>query len=110
MNSEERLVLKNKIKEQIVKAEIEIASMEDMTQPIKPENSLGRISRMDAINNKSVQEAALRTKRRQFGQLKVALRRVEEDDFGTCSRCRNPIQQARLMLLPEKSTCVRCSR
>ena len=28
--------------------------------PIAPENAIGRVSRMDAINNKSVNEAALK--------------------------------------------------
>ena len=32
----------------------------EITKPIAPENAIGRISRMDAINNKSVTEAALR--------------------------------------------------
>lgn len=110
MNKEEKEAIKDKIIELISKAEKEIIGMEAMTEPIKPENSLGRISRMDAINNKSVQEAALRTKRRQYSQLRLALTKVDNHDFGICSRCRNSIQQARLILLPEKSTCVRCSR
>ncbi len=109
MDNKERKLLKDKIVELISKAEKEILSMESMTQPIKPENSLGRISRMDAINNKSVQESALRTKRRQYSQLRLALTKVDDEDFGICDRCGNPIQQARLILLPEKINCVRCS-
>ena len=110
MDKSERKILKEKIIALIEKAQNEIISMEAMTEPIKPENSLGRISRMDAINNKSVQEAALRIKRRQFSQLKLALTKIDDKDFGLCSRCRNPIQQARLILLPEKTNCVYCAR
>ena len=110
MNSTDKNELKLKIKALIAKAEKEIVSMEAMTEPIKPENSLGRISRMDAINNKSVQEAALRNKKRQYSQLKLALSKIDEDSFGFCSRCKRPIQQARLILMPEKTTCVHCAR
>ena len=37
----------------------------ELTKPIPPENAIGRVSRMDAINNRSVNEAALRTAEQQ---------------------------------------------
>jgi len=109
MEAADKAILKEKIEALIIKSAKEIISMESMTEPIKPENSLGRISRMDAINNKSVQESALRTKKRQYSQLKLALSKIDDEDFGICSRCKNPIQQARLILLPEKTFCIRCA-
>ena len=39
----------------------QIAEYEELSQPIAPDDSIGRVSRMDAINNKSITEAALRT-------------------------------------------------
>jgi len=51
MDSQERQSLKIKIRELIIKYEADIEATEKMTQPISPENSIGRISRMDAINN-----------------------------------------------------------
>ncbi|NNF22321.1 MAG: TraR/DksA family transcriptional regulator, partial [Saprospiraceae bacterium] len=53
MTTQEREELKVKIEEMIIKYEKDIKDTEKMTQPISPENSIGRISRMDAINNKS---------------------------------------------------------
>ena len=50
--------LREKIQTLIEKFEKEMAQMEDATKPISPENSIGRVSRMDAINNKSVMEAS----------------------------------------------------
>lgn len=35
-------------------------TLEDSCKPIAPDVAIGRISRMDAINNKSVMEASLR--------------------------------------------------
>ena len=32
----------------------DIKGLKEATKPISPENSIGRVSRMDAINNKSV--------------------------------------------------------
>ena len=52
MTVEERKELKLKIQDHIVKVKADIIEIEKMTQPISPENSIGRVSRMDAINNK----------------------------------------------------------
>ena len=49
-----------KLEEAISKTIQKIRRYEEMTQPIAPDNAIGRVSRMDAINNKSVIEAALR--------------------------------------------------
>ena len=37
-----------------------IKDYRELTQPIEPDDAYGRISRMDAINNKSVMDASLR--------------------------------------------------
>jgi len=109
MNKEEKKKIKINIVELIAKTEKEIIELEKNTEPISPENSIGRISRMDAINNKSVMEAALRTKKRKLGNLKHALTKIGSSDFGLCTVCKNPIQTARLIYLPESSRCIRCA-
>ncbi|MEZ5058826.1 MAG: TraR/DksA C4-type zinc finger protein [Saprospiraceae bacterium] len=67
------------------------------------------VSRMDAIQNKSVAEASLRSARKRVTSLKIALKKLEEPGFGKCTRCGNPIQPARLMFMPESTNCVRCA-
>ncbi len=62
MTTADKNDLKKKIEEMILKYEHDIKETEKMVEPVKPENSLGRVSRMDAINNKSVMEASLGTK------------------------------------------------
>lgn len=109
MKAEDRKALKVKILEHIEQVKIDIIELEKMCQPISPENSLGRISRMDAINNKSVADAALRTRKAKLTKLKVAEVKVDEEGFGICHMCKNPIQAMRLMLMPESSRCVRCA-
>ena len=109
MNKNDRKELKKKIEEEILKSEKDIIEIEKLTQPITPENSIGRVSRMDAINNKSVMEAALRTKKAKLTKLKIALSKIDEVDFGLCAMCNNPIQAMRLMFMPESTRCVRCA-
>ena len=69
--------IKIKIEELIAQSKLDIKEMEGLTQPISPENSIGRISRMDAINNKSVMEAALRNKKRKLSKLQMALSNID---------------------------------
>ncbi len=105
----DKIALKKKIIELIAKTEKDLVELEDMTQPVVPENSLGRISRMDAINNKSVMEASLRNNQRRLGKLKAALQKIDSEDFGLCFDCKNPIPEARILFMPESNQCVRCA-
>ena len=109
MTKEDRSLLRQKIASTIVEMEGKLIRMEENVKPISPENSIGRVSRMDAINNKSVSEAALRSAKRKLSSLKFALTKVDEESFGNCTRCRRPIQPARLMYMPESTKCVRCA-
>ena len=110
MTAEQKTDLIAKIHENIAKTEEEIKRLEPMIQPISPENSLGRISRMDAINNKGVAEVSMRSNKRKLSKLKAALVKIDDPGFGTCIRCKRMIAPARLMLMPESTSCVRCAR
>ncbi len=109
MKDSEKKIIVTQIKGLITKMKADIIGLESMTEPVKPENSLGRISRMDAINNKSVMEVSLRNKRDKLTKLKVALANVDTDNYGICMMCKNRIQSARLIYMPESSRCVRCA-
>jgi DnaK suppressor protein len=109
MDAPERKQLKEKIIAAIAKTEEDIVHLEEATQPIAPENSIGRVSRIDAINNKGVSEAALRSARKKLSSLKTALGKIDSPEFGICAGCKQPIPPARLMYLPESKFCVNCA-
>ena len=110
MTTEDRKVLKKKIIEKITETKRKIVLLEEASKPITPENSIGRVSRMDAINNKGVSDAALRNAKRQLNSLELALTKVDSPAFGDCSNCKKTIQPARLMFMPQSTLCVRCAR
>ena len=93
----------------IDKYEADIAETEKNAQPITPENSIGRVSRMDAINNKGVLDAALRNKKAKLLKLKIALDKVDSQDFGICKMCNKIINPARMMFMPESTKCFNCA-
>ena len=84
-------------------------NIESLQKPISPENAIGRISRMDAINNKSINDVALRKAELKLSNLKVALSRIDDPDFGICRKCNQVIPIGRLLLMPQVATCVNCS-
>ncbi len=101
--------LKVKIKAMIVSLQKDILELQELTKPISPENSLGRLTRMDAINNKSVAEASLRNRKRKLGKMHVALVKIDEKGYGICQRCKKVINPKRLLLMPESDMCVNCA-
>jgi DnaK suppressor protein len=105
----DKIVLKTKIIATIAQAEIDMEGMKEATKPISPENSIGRISRMDAINNKGVAEAAMRATKRKLDTLRKALLKIEDPSFGKCSSCGRFIQEARLMYMPQSTECIHCA-
>lgn len=109
MTTEERKELKKKIIEEITKVEKDIVDLTEQSKPIAPENAIGRISRMDAINNKAVSEASLRKSITKLNNLQVALSKVDTAGFGICTRCGKPIQAGRLMYMPESTRCIHCA-
>lgn len=99
-----------KIEQEISKTEKQVEEYKELTKPVEPENAIGRISRMDAINNKSVTEAALRKAKEKLEKLRFALTKVDDEDFGLCYKCKKPIPLGRILIMPQSRTCIRCSQ
>mgnify|MGYP000928860099 CR=1 FL=1 len=109
LSNEEKEKVKIAILKKAQDLDERIAEYRELTKPIPPSEAIGRVSRMDAINNKSVNEAALRQVEKQRQGLDRALQRMDDDRFGLCTRCGEPIPMGRLMLMPGALTCVRCA-
>ncbi len=109
MTQEELKILKRDIKRLITTLQSELIELEKSAAPIAPENSIGRISRMDAINNKGVLDASIRNRKKKLSKLQLALSKVNSPGFGQCVNCKNQINPKRLMLLPESDRCIRCA-
>jgi DnaK suppressor protein len=110
MGKTEKEEIRKRISEEIERTERDIAQYKEMTNPVAPDIAIGRISRMDAITNKSVMEAALREAEDRLSKLRYMQTRVGDDDLGYCAKCKGPIPIGRLMLMPHSIHCVKCAR
>ena len=109
METDQKIKLKENIKNKLKTIKDDIASYALLTKPIAPDNAIGRISRMEAINSKSINEAALvKAKNTQSG-LERALVKIDHPEFGLCRKCEEPIPYARLTIMPEADLCVPCA-
>ena len=106
----EKYHLLHKIKKNLETLAEDLSYLEEATKPIAPENAIGRVSRMDAINNKSVVEESLRQAKDKQGKLQEALNNISNPDFGLCQKCKEEIALERLLFMPESRRCMKCSQ
>ncbi|MEX0945314.1 MAG: TraR/DksA C4-type zinc finger protein [Balneolaceae bacterium] len=109
MNKEETELIKNLIIDQINSTEKEIIELIELTKPISLDASIGRVSRMDAINNKTINEKALRDKKSILQKLERAKERSEKGELGKCLKCGGEIPFGRLKIMPYTTRCVKCA-
>ncbi|MCF8069672.1 MAG: TraR/DksA C4-type zinc finger protein [Desulfobacterales bacterium] len=109
LSNEDLKILKQKISEAIKQTGLDIKSLREATKPVSPDNAIGRLTRMEAIQSKHMNEAALCSVEKKRSLLKDALNNIDDPDFGICKRCEEPIPIGRIMLMPETTLCVNCA-
>ena len=73
------------------------------------QDSVGRLSRMDAMQVQAMALAAKKRRQTERSRIQAALRRIEEGEWGWCLTCGEEIAEARLQHDPSVTQCVRCA-
>ena len=73
------------------------------------QQSVGRLSRMDALQRQAMAEASERSRAIELQKINAALRRIEEGEDGYCMECGEEIAAKRLEIDPAASHCIRCA-
>lgn len=84
-------------------------SEKDATEPVQLDTSIGRLSRMDAMQSQQMALALKERQRQQLVRVERALRSIDDGNYGACKMCREPISEERLELQPEATVCVTCA-
>ncbi|MFN3209684.1 MAG: TraR/DksA family transcriptional regulator [Roseovarius sp.] len=74
------------------------------------QQSVGRLSRMDALQNQAMARATEARRASERARLTSALARMDAGEFGFCEDCGDRIAPARLRLDPAATRCVDCVR
>jgi len=109
MQDENKEQVREEIKRKLDQTRKAIASLREQTKPIAPDRAIGRLTRMDAIQQKSVSEATLRSSEEALHNLEEALEKLDQPGFGTCVICKQTIPLGRILLVPESRLCVTCA-
>lgn len=72
--------------------------------------SVGRVSRIDAIQQQSMALASERSREHEQQRIKSALARMDDGEYGYCITCGDDIPEARLRFDPSIATCVSCAK
>lgn len=108
MTETERQELQNAIEDEVANLARDIERLSEEVKPIPPDRAIGRLTRMEAINSKSMCEANLRKAKVRSQRLQEALLRLDDEEYGICISCERAIPIKRLLLVPESTRCVTC--
>ena len=73
------------------------------------QESVGRLSRMDAMQQQAMAQATQRRRDAEKRRIKAALTRLAEGEWGWCATCGEEIVEARLSYDPSVAQCVACA-
>jgi len=85
------------------------ATEEDHKTVELDQTMVGRLSRMDALQNQAMQIETERRRSVELQRIDSALQRIEDGDFGYCVSCGEAIEVKRLEYDPTVPTCVGCA-
>jgi DnaK suppressor protein len=86
-----------------------LASMHAASAPVSPDNAIGRLTRVDAMQAASVRQALSRDHETELRMVDRALQAMADGEFGVCRRCGEEIAEARLRARPQAPFCVPCT-
>ncbi len=103
-----------RIRQALIQRESELRSIEessrDTTQPVELDQaSVGRLSRMDAMQGQQMALETARRRQQELAAVEGALSRIELGEYGDCIVCGEEINVRRLLVAPTSTRCVACA-
>lgn len=86
-----------------------LAESSDASAPVELDQTRqGRLSRMDAMQQQAMAQAAALSVQARLAAIEAALRRIDDGSYGECPECGEAISAARLEARPEARLCIDC--
>ena len=73
------------------------------------QSSVGRLSRMDAMQAQAMSIESKRRREIKMKRIESALQRIDKDEFGYCLNCEEDIDPKRLDFDPSALLCIECA-
>ncbi|MEM9280058.1 MAG: TraR/DksA C4-type zinc finger protein [Pseudomonadota bacterium] len=103
-----------KAKERLEAKRVELEGLSEISREARDtveldQQAVGRLSRMDAMQQQAMAEAQERTRRHDLQRIELAYRRITDGDYGYCTECDEEIPDGRLAIDPMAERCVKCA-
>jgi DnaK suppressor protein len=110
MNAHRKEYFKQKLEVLALELEGELTGEKKASeQVVELDTSIGRLSRMDAMQSQQMALELRRRKEQQLLRVQNALKRVVRGTYGVCGKCRVLMPEARLEIQPDAVLCVGCA-
>ncbi|WP_337847908.1 TraR/DksA C4-type zinc finger protein [Sphingomonas sp.] len=101
-------------RQRLLDRRVELEREEELSQEARApvtleQDSVGRLSRMDAMQVQAMALAQQRCRKNEQAAIVAALRRIDEGEYGYCLVCGEEIAEARLLNWPAVTTCIGCA-
>ena len=74
------------------------------------QQSVGRLSRMDAMQQQAMSQATEQKRQLDLVRIEATERRLRDGEYGFCEECGDEIPDGRLAIDPMAEFCVNCAR
>lgn len=110
MTADEAMKRAETLRQRLAELEsLEAANEEDRAVVTLDQQSVGRLSRMDALQRQAMAQETQRRRAIERKRIAAALQRIEEDEYGWCAKCGEAIPPKRLDVDPTAAMCAGCA-
>ena len=88
--------------------EEQLAATTHSSRPVDLDEPIGRVSRMDAIQQQKMASAARQSSALRLKHIAAALVAIHDGEYGYCRACEESIGYRRLKARPETALCLSC--
>jgi DnaK suppressor protein len=85
-----------------------IASATEGAKPVDLGEPIGRLSRVDAMQQQKILAANRLAAQQRRRRVDAALERIDAGEYGECAGCGEDIEPRRIEAQPESAMCIRC--
>lgn len=89
--------------------ELDLVAKASTGTVVLDQSSVGRLSRMDALQGQQMALEAERRRKQEKLQIRAALARIQNGEFGLCASCGDEIGVGRLSVNPIAARCIKCT-
>ena len=110
LNPQQVEELKQELQRQLQALERSARATGEAARPVElDQTSVGRLSRMDSLQNQSLSRNLQEREEAKLTLILAALDRIEDGSYGLCLACGGEIPFPRLFVFPETEACSSCA-